>query len=54
MLKDVTQQSHRWRIRVRVTRFSDYTNDSTAQKVLRRDFVLLDDQVHLTSVIAFH
>lgn len=44
LLKDVTQESHRWRVRVRATRFSEYADDSTPRKVLRLDFVLLDEQ----------
>lgn len=59
LLKDVTQESHRWRIRVRVTRFSEYINDAQPGKVLRLDMVFLDEQVyyqrlyfHIQSTIA--
>lgn len=34
---------------VRVTRFSEYTDDSRPGKVLRLDFVLLDEQVRSPS-----
>lgn len=37
------------RVCVRVTRFSEYTDDSRPGKVLRLDFVLLDEQVRSPS-----
>lgn len=58
LLKDVTQESHRWRVRVRATRFSEYVDDGSPKKVLRLDFVLLDEQVslplYITSLLTHH
>lgn len=45
ILKDVTQESHRWQVRVRVTRFSEFTAPNEPDKILRLDLVLLDEQV---------
>nr|XP_025877686.1 uncharacterized protein LOC9266439 isoform X10 [Oryza sativa Japonica Group] len=44
MLRDVTQESHRWQVRVRVTRFSQFTTANEPDKILRLDLVLLDEQ----------
>ncbi|KAF2942426.1 hypothetical protein DAI22_03g420400 [Oryza sativa Japonica Group] len=44
LLKDVTQESHRWRVRVRATRFSEFTTANEPDKILRLDLVLLDEQ----------
>uniref|UniRef100_A0A0E0RIC3 Replication protein A 70 kDa DNA-binding subunit B/D first OB fold domain-containing protein n=1 Tax=Oryza rufipogon TaxID=4529 RepID=A0A0E0RIC3_ORYRU len=43
-LRDVTQESHRWQVRVRVTRFSQFTTANEPDKILRLDLVLLDEQ----------
>lgn len=44
LLKDVTQESHRWRVRVRATLFSEFTTANEPDKILRLDLVLLDEQ----------
>uniref|UniRef100_A0A0E0ASG1 Replication factor A C-terminal domain-containing protein n=1 Tax=Oryza glumipatula TaxID=40148 RepID=A0A0E0ASG1_9ORYZ len=44
LLKDVTQESHRWRVRVRATRFSEFTTANEPDKILRLDLFLLDEQ----------
>lgn len=46
LLKNVTQESHRWHVRVRVTRFSEYIDDTKPGKVPCLDLVLLDEQVY--------
>jgi hypothetical protein len=44
MLRNVTQESHHWQVRVRVTRFSQFTTANEPDKILRLDLVLLDEQ----------
>jgi hypothetical protein len=45
MLRNVTQESHHWQVRVRVTRFSQFTTANEPDKILRLDLVLLDEQI---------
>ncbi|XP_040381578.1 replication protein A 70 kDa DNA-binding subunit B-like isoform X5 [Oryza brachyantha] len=44
LLKDVTQESHSWRVRVQVTRFSEYNSEDQPPVLLRLDLVLLDEE----------
>uniref|UniRef100_A0A0E0N4W5 DUF223 domain-containing protein n=1 Tax=Oryza rufipogon TaxID=4529 RepID=A0A0E0N4W5_ORYRU len=44
ILRNVTQESHHWQVRVRVTRFSQFTTANEPDKILRLDLVLLDEQ----------
>ena len=45
LLKNVTQESHRWCARVRVTRTNEYIDDGPEKRILRISFVLLDEEV---------
>ncbi|CAL5085458.1 unnamed protein product [Urochloa decumbens] len=43
-LRDVTSESQKWTIRVRVTRFSEYKNKEEPPEVVRLDLILLDEE----------
>ncbi|KAL6626309.1 hypothetical protein ACP70R_030035 [Stipagrostis hirtigluma subsp. patula] len=43
LLKDVTSDSQRWRVKVRVVRFSEFFNSEQPPKLQRVDFIMLDE-----------
>ncbi|CAL4932136.1 unnamed protein product [Urochloa decumbens] len=43
-LRDVTSESQKWTIRVRVTRFSEYKNKEEPPQIVRLDLILLDEE----------
>ncbi|CAL5049621.1 unnamed protein product [Urochloa decumbens] len=43
-LRNVTSESQKWTIRVRVTRFSEYKNKEEPPQIVRLDLILLDEE----------
>lgn len=44
-LKEITPHSHQWTVRVRAVRFSECKNKEQTPRVVRIDFILIDEQV---------
>jgi hypothetical protein len=44
-LKEITPHSHQWTVRVRAVRFSECKNKEQPPRVVRIDFILIDEQV---------
>uniref|UniRef100_A0A0E0LQS2 Uncharacterized protein n=1 Tax=Oryza punctata TaxID=4537 RepID=A0A0E0LQS2_ORYPU len=52
LLKDVTQESRSWRVRVRVTRFSKYNSEDNPPVLFRLDLVLLDEELNYNAIFS--
>jgi hypothetical protein len=44
-IADVTSDVHRWTVKARIVRFSEYATQDTPPKILRLDMVLIDEEV---------